>query len=317
LRGIESWVEAFRWYVAAKKEPAESIASLFALPFSTILGRAECMATNRNFTNFRAVYDDLTDEVTRSRPQFLPDHLDNWFALMDETPGVRDIVRSIERSPGIEQYDFMNRLKVPKQVVPLPPLPGSRPPGPLQWPADREKRLGMQLKVFREIARRTLSVTDFGTQFIEGASAADAPKLAVEYVFSPMARELRRRLEAALADVDDAEIPASDRTVTVDHNSEAYGEAVTALEELEEAIRGANDFAEAEEKEQRIAEVSALRRVMQAVRIRIEPVVTLLKPIVVQFGTKLKDTVVGIAVNKVVGALSAVIGQVVKSLTGL
>ena len=105
--------------------------------------------------------------------------------------------------------------------------------------------------------------------------------------------------------------------MTVDHNSAAYGEAMSALEELEEAIRGANDFAEPGEKEQRIAEVSAVRRVMQAVRVRVEPVVALLKPIVVQFGTKLKDTLVGIAVNKAVVAITAFIGQVFKSLTGL
>jgi hypothetical protein len=29
---------------------------------------------NGGFANFRAVYDDLTDEVSRSSPQFLDDH---------------------------------------------------------------------------------------------------------------------------------------------------------------------------------------------------------------------------------------------------
>jgi hypothetical protein len=275
------------------------------------------MATKRNFTNFRAVYDELTDEVTRSRPQFLPDHLDNWFALIDETPGVRDVVRQIESSASLEQYEFINRLKPSRGIQPPPPFPGSRAPGPLQWPADREKRLGMQLRVFREIARRMLPVADFGTQFIEGANAEEAAKLAVDHVFSPVARELRHRLEAALAEQEETEIPASDRTVSLDHNSAAYGDAMQALEELEEAIRGANDFAGSEEKEQRIAEVSAVRRVMQAVRVRVQPVVDLLKPIVVQFAAKLKDTLVGVAVNKAVAALTVIIGQVFKTLTGL
>lgn len=86
--------------------------------------------------------------------------------------------------------------------------------------------------------------------------------------------------------------------------------------ERKNVLRGANDFAEPEEKEQRIAEVSAARRVMQAVQVRVEPIVALLKSVVVQFSTKLKETLVGIAVNKTVGALSAIIGQVFKSLTG-
>jgi hypothetical protein len=204
------------------------------------------MATNRNFTNFRAIYDELTDEVMRASPQFLPDHLDSWFALIDETPGVQDIVRRFENSPGIEQYEFMNRLKPSIVNRPLP-SPG-RPTGPLQWPTDREKRLGMQLKVFREIAKRMLSVTDFGTAFIEGVKPPEAPKLAVDHVFSPMARELRRRLEAELADREDLTVPAADRIVTLDHNSAPYAEAIEAVEKLEDALRGANDFADPQDK---------------------------------------------------------------------
>src|SRR5437588_926114 len=100
------------------------------------------MATNRNFTNFRASYDDLTDEVVRARLQFLPDHLDNWFALVDETPGVRDVVQRIERSVGLEQYDFIKRLKPSRSSLPPPPSPLGRTTVPLRWPTDREKRLG-------------------------------------------------------------------------------------------------------------------------------------------------------------------------------
>jgi hypothetical protein len=172
------------------------------------------MATNKNFTNFRAVYDELTDEVTRSRPQFLPDHLDNWFAFIDETPRVSELVRQIGRGVGIQQYEFLKRLK-PANCLTLPyQMPDRQPPtAKPQWPTDREKRLGTQLAVFREIARRTLTIVDFGMKFIEGASPEEAPTLAIEHVFSPMARELRRRLEASLLEAEEeADIPASDRT---------------------------------------------------------------------------------------------------------
>ena len=55
------------------------------------------MALNRHLSNFRGAYDDLTQEVERSRPQFLPDHLENLFALIDETPGVQQFVKELER----------------------------------------------------------------------------------------------------------------------------------------------------------------------------------------------------------------------------
>jgi hypothetical protein len=273
------------------------------------------MASNRNFTNFRAVYDDLTDEVARARPQFMADHIDNWFALIDETPMVLDVVRALEASVGFDRYDFMNRIKPSSAAMPSPP-PLGRKGGPLAWPANRDKRLGLQLEVFREIAKRNLSVVDFGRKFIEGADEKEAAKLAIEQAFSPMARDLRRRLEASLGDREDLTVPASDRLVKLDHNSAAYTEATDALAELEETLRGTNDFGDVEEKEQRIAEVSAARRVLQAVRVRVEPVVTLLQPIAIQFGTKLKDTLLGMAVSKAMGAVGTLIGYVFKAVIG-
>lgn len=55
------------------------------------------------------------------------------------------------------------------------------------------------------------------------------------------------------------------------------------MEKLEKAIWEANDFNDPLEKEQREAEVSAARRLMKAVRVRLEPLVALVKPILVQF----------------------------------
>ena len=148
------------------------------------------MATNRNFTNFRAVYDDLTDEVVRARSQFVPDHLDNWFALIDETPGVREIVQKIESSVSLEQYQFINRLKPSRGVLPPPP-PIGRSMGPLEWPADRERRLGMKLNVFREIARRKLSIADFEEAFIKidvAEEVGGVGRPAVDHVFAALRR---------------------------------------------------------------------------------------------------------------------------------
>jgi len=123
-----------------------------------------------------------------------------------------------------------------------------------------------------------------------------------------MARELRRLFEAELN--SPATAPAADRDVSLNHNSQGYLETIEAADEVEKALRETNDFPDQEERQQRIAEVSAVRRLLQAIRIRIEPVVTLLKPLVEQARTKLKDTLVGMAVSKLIGLLGALLSYV-------
>ena len=54
------------------------------------------MAVDGDFANFRAIYDDLTAEVDRSRYQFLPDHLANWFNTLDTTSRVAAIVKRLQ-----------------------------------------------------------------------------------------------------------------------------------------------------------------------------------------------------------------------------
>jgi hypothetical protein len=82
------------------------------------------------------------------------------------------------------------------------------------------------------------------------------------------------------------------------------------MEQLEKAIREANDFDDPLEKEQREAEVSAARRLLKAARVRVDALVALLKPLVVQYATKLKDNLVGIAVTGTVSALVYLFGKI-------
>jgi hypothetical protein len=49
------------------------------------------MAVDGDFANFRAVYDDLTQEVMRAYVQFLADHISNWFRTLDTTSEVAPI----------------------------------------------------------------------------------------------------------------------------------------------------------------------------------------------------------------------------------
>lgn len=100
----------------------------------------------------------------------------------------------------------------------------------------------------------------------------------------------------------------------LNHNSKEYTETIEAAEEVEKAIQEANDFPDPEEKAQRIAEVSAVRRLLQAARVRVEAIVVLLKPLGELARTKLRDTLVGMAINKFLALLGALISYILSAL---
>jgi hypothetical protein len=71
-------------------------------------------------------------------------------------------------------------------------------------------------------------------------------------------------------------IPASDRVVTLDHNSPAYKSLATSLEKLETALQTTNDFPEDSDRNQRTAELSAGRRLLRSVRVHVGAVMAVL-----------------------------------------
>jgi hypothetical protein len=75
------------------------------------------------------------------------------------------------------------------------------------------------------------------------------------------------------------DIPASDRVVSLGHNSPEQQEALQRLDELASAVQEANDFpGEPEEKERVVAELSAGRRLLEAARVRVSAVRETLAP---------------------------------------
>lgn len=258
------------------------------------------MAAGGDFANFRAVYDDLTDEVIRSHVQFLADHLANWFRTLDTTTEVAPIVQKLQREIDFEPWkkELEVSIKLNRSLT---------------FPKEPEKRLATQLLLFRSAAEAGNGelVAGWGWRFIPSSdpNINNSARRFIDQVFRPMAAELRRFLERELAMV-----PAADRSVPLNHNSQEYTETIEATDEVEKTIREANDFPDQEEKEQRIAEVSAVRRLLQAARVRVEAVVILLKPLAEQAKTKLRDTVVGMAINKFLALLGALIQYIWSAL---
>jgi hypothetical protein len=255
------------------------------------------MALNSNFVTFREVYDQLTDEVGRSSNTFIPEHLRAWFERLDQTPGVSGVIARLQSG-----LDFDEWFKTCT----------NEEGGDLLWPTDAKGRLGMKLLLFRSIAEGRHDAGMLGIDFTYAGNANldDNGRAFIDQVFGPLARELRRKLETEVGEREEMEIiPASDRTVTINHNSSEYTAAAKALDDLEYALRTANDFVgEPEEKDQRIAEVGAVKRLLEAARVRVEPVQLLLKSWLVQYATQVKTGLIAIAAAATISALRSLIG---------
>ena len=226
-----------------------------------------------DFSNFRAVFDEVTDDVMRARYQFFAEHLQNWLSTLDDTPQVKTIVERLQK--GLDVKEFLKKSHATGGS-----MVGS---AKLLWPEDRLQRLGMKLLVFREIAEKRIEAWNFGHDFMwAGSNLDDNVRAMADQLFFPTAKELRRYVETEAATEDavleimrDAAIPASDRIVRLDHNDSRYKNVLEALENLEHAIKASNLYDDPEEKEMHLAEISAGRRLLESTKVRVAAVATI------------------------------------------
>ncbi len=97
-------------------------------------------------------------------------------------------------------------------------------------------------------------------------------------------------------------VPAANRTVTLDHNGSGYKRALEAVETVIETVRGDNEYGnrDPEDKEQRLAELSAGKRLLEAGRASVNAVNTVLMK------TLLYLAGIGVATEQVATAIEAV-----------
>lgn len=90
------------------------------------------------------------------------------------------------------------------------------------------------------------------------------------------------------------QIPASDRVVSLGHNSPEQSRALEKIDEIVAAVQESNDFPGDEEaKQQIIAELSAGRRLLEASRVRVAALASTLAPPLKWLIEKAASSVVG------------------------
>lgn len=108
-------------------------------------------------------------------------------------------------------------------------------------------------------------------------------------------------LEAAEELIDELElspiaagVPASDRIVTLNHNSSEYRRVIEEHQALEVALDKSNEFGSLpeEEKAQTRGELGALKSLLASTRVRVTAVVSLATPVLTYIGTRFADSTI-------------------------
>lgn len=234
-------------------------------------------------------FDHYSQEVTLARHQDHARALRQWFQVLERAP---EPLRSrISWLRGLYSAEKLSK----EVIVQGRGMVGS---GRLNWPDDLQERLSSQLVLLETLAEKQDAAWQFGVNFfpIRGSNINDIVSELNRHLFEPHARELRRHLvKNADKPLDEAQggvIPASDRVVSLNHNSQAHTEADAALADVESSLRQLND-GNPEDKERVIAEVSAARRLLQATKIRVAALVSLLGSALAWIASQFAETAAG------------------------
>ena len=247
-------------------------------------------------------YDAAAEDVIRANYRNYSENLQRWFYVLDNGAASAEIVTDLENAVDAQKWynDVMTNERETRR-------------GKLQWALELRERLGIQLSFFRSIAERKIDAAQFGFHFFrQQGDNFDAVVVNINnQVFSPLVRDLRRHIVRVATPVADAqaEVPASDRTVRLDHNSRSYQDAIEAVDRLEELVRRANDYDDAEDKDEKLAELSAGRRLLQSVRVRVAAVAHVLAAPIRALTTRFATGLVNQAAHDLWDKLTTLLGS--------
>ncbi len=246
-------------------------------------------------------YDLLADNIESSGQKFFANNLARWFLLLGSDPVIAATLARLEHSMNFKEWYAECERTMGGMV-------GS---GTLEWPLETKQRLGAHLFLMRSFSTHDIEVWDFASTFLYSQNHFDAMTAdIIDQIFQPLRRELRQFLERATSQSvgQPSEIPASDRTVSIDHNAPEFKASSYALDKVEQAIVTSNVYDDPVDKEQRLAELSAGKKLLSSVRVRVQAIQTVLLRCLKYLAEKFIDNAVGILAMAALTALATLLG---------
>lgn len=233
---------------------------------------------------FESEYVDLVSDVTRANYATYEQKLNDFIAHIDDCNWAAARCSSLAPT-----FDFNSWYDAALGTTGS--MAGS---GSLDWARDRKVRLGQQLDLFRYFAANKDAYLNFSANFMYSGSRLDDMIDEINsQIFDPFARDLLKVLrQLAPLETKSIDVPASDRSVSVDHNSVLYKDVEANLASLERIVQTSNALgAESpEERDRVVAEISAGRRLLKAARVRIDALWSILIPCLKWIGIKIADS---------------------------
>jgi hypothetical protein len=234
-------------------------------------------------------FDHYASEVSLARHQDHARMLRQWFRTLEDAP---EPLRS--RIAWLRSKFSAERLST-EVIVQGRGMVGS---GRLNWPDDLQGRLSSQLALLEALTEKEDSAWRFAMNFFPARSnnLNDIVSELNTHLIEPHVRELRRYLEknadTPIRGSGQDEIPASDRVVSLHHNTAAHNATDAALEDVERSLLQSND-GDPEDKERVVAEVSAARKLLSASKVRVVALATLLGSALSWIASQFAETAVG------------------------
>ena len=214
------------------------------------------------WAEFESEYNDLAYDVSNAGSQSYHIRLRDYFDFLDNEAISRGLIASLLDT------GFVHGIEASRVLV--------NDSYGVNWARDRRLRLGQQLALFRHFAEGG-DYFNFAISYLGVSRRDDAVHSLNSNLFIPFSRELLKLLKKS-ASLSSEGIPAADRIVQVDHNSEPYKALTADLETIERAVQESNAVAsgEPEQRERVLAELGAGRRLLRALLVRANVVLALL-----------------------------------------
>ena len=181
---------------------------------------------DRKLDRFFVEYDEIANRLSMARERDFARILRTWFTCLDRGPEI--VASEVHRLEALQTWDL-----VTSHV--MKPSRGMVGSGQLDWPGDKDDRLGGQLLLLRKLASGAMQVMQFSFDYFYSGDNninSNVNEMASLF-FLPHSDELRRRLEDVAEDILDTDfhVPASHRVVQLGHNAASFHIAIAALEE--------------------------------------------------------------------------------------
>lgn len=254
-----------------------------------------------SWEEFVEEYNDCVSDVQNADYKSHSLKLIDFFNLLDASYFSKNHIRNLESLVDFGAWYNSGKSTTGSMV-------GS---GNLNWSSNKNERLGQNLSLFRNFSKDSNAVVKFSLNFLyAGSNYNDMIYKLNEQLFTPFSRDLFKYIRRNQNTLGKQEAPASDRIVSLDHNSSEYQIVMKKLEELKDTLRKNNQLAIEEPQDQSrvIAEISAAQDLLKAPRVRVDIVKDIIVTALKYIGHKIADNIVDIAIKAIFLGLTALLG---------